>query len=174
VGTNIVEMRAGRERRVHLCFSQHEVKNGIDLDFLLPARTVGLVDEYNRRALPVLRRGNRGYLFPGEGNRHKQFGLLRTQLAAFTEREIGVRLTAHQFRHLAGYLYLKATPSGHEVVRQLLGHRSIQTTIQSYAGMEVSAAIAQYDSHISKQRKLFTNSFPRRQKTGAVRVSKVV
>ena len=50
-----------------------------------------------------------------------------------------------QFRHLAGYLYLRQNPGGHEVVRRLLGHRSITTTVQFYAGMETTAAIAEYE-----------------------------
>ncbi len=56
-----------------------------------------------------------------------------------------MRVTAHQFRHLAGFLYLRRNPGGHEVVRRLLGHRSISTTVQFYAGMETSAAIAEYE-----------------------------
>ena len=71
------------------------------------------------------------YLFPGAGSRHKMGALLSKQVADLVEAEVGVRLTAHQFRHLAGFLYLKAHPGGHEVVRSLLGHKSIETTILS-------------------------------------------
>jgi integrase len=74
------------------------------------------------------------------------------QTADLVEAEVGVRLTAHQFRHLAGFLYLKAHPGGHEVVRSLLGHKSIETTIRFYAGMEAAAAIRHYDRHIAKRR----------------------
>jgi integrase len=63
-----------------------------------------------------------------------------------------VRLTAHQFRHLAGFLYLRRNPGGHEVVRRLLGHKSIDTTTRFYAGMEVSEAIRHYDKHIESRR----------------------
>ena len=49
-----------------------------------------------------------------------------------------MRVRAHQFRHLAGFLYLQHNPGGHEVVRRLLGHESIETTLTFYAGMEVA------------------------------------
>jgi integrase len=76
-----------------------------------------------------------------------------------------VRLTAHQFRHLAGFLYLKANPGGHEVVRRLLGHRSIETTIRFYAGMEVAEAIRHYDCHIAKRRMQTVPPIKRRMST---------
>ena len=74
------------------------------------------------------------------------------QIAKTVHREIGVRLTAHQFRHLAGFLYLRRNPGGHEVVRRLLAHKSIDTTTRYYAGMEVSEAIRHYDRHIESRR----------------------
>ena len=45
-------------------------------------------------------------------------------------------MTVHQFRHAAGALLLKHRPGEYELVRQLLGHRSVQTTINSYIGLE--------------------------------------
>src|SRR5215212_6466515 len=44
-----------------------------------------------------------------------------------------LRISPHQFRYLAGYLYLRQYPGGHEGVRALLGHHSIATTTQAYA-----------------------------------------
>ena len=35
-------------------------------------------------------------------------------------------------------------PDGHEVVRRMLGHRDIRTTITFYAGMETTAAAKAY------------------------------
>jgi integrase len=48
----------------------------------------------------------------------------------------GLRMTVHQFRHAAGALILKHRPGEYELVRQLLGHRSVQTTINSYVGLD--------------------------------------
>ena len=45
-------------------------------------------------------------------------------------------MTAHQFRHAAAAIYLKEHPGQYETVRQLLGHRNIQTTINFYVGLD--------------------------------------
>jgi integrase len=50
----------------------------------------------------------------------------------------GLRITVHQFRHAAAAIYLKDHPGNYETVRQLLGHRDIQTTIRFYCGLETS------------------------------------
>jgi integrase len=149
---NIIDNGAGRQRRVHLFFPREDVKNEAELEFELPASTIALLDEYLTRVRPVLLRVRSPYLFPGAGSRHKMGALLSKQIADLVEAEVGVRLTAHQFRHLAGFLYLKAHPGGHEVVRSLLGHKSIETTIRFYAGMEAAAAIRHYDRHIARRR----------------------
>jgi integrase len=48
----------------------------------------------------------------------------------------GLRMTVHQFRHAAGALVLQQHPGNYELVRLLLGHRSVQTTINAYIGLE--------------------------------------
>jgi integrase len=45
-------------------------------------------------------------------------------------------MTVHQFRHAAGALILQRRPGEYELVRRLLGHRNVQTTINSYIGLE--------------------------------------
>jgi len=42
----------------------------------------------------------------------------------------------HQFRHAAGAIILKKRPGEYELVRQLLGHKNVQTTINSYIGLD--------------------------------------
>jgi integrase len=149
---NLIDEGAGRKRRVHLHFPANDVKNGVDLDFPLPSATIALLDCYVEHVRPTLARKGSAYLFPGEGTEHKCGALLSAQIAEMVERQVGVRLTAHQFRHLAGFIYLKSHPGGHEVVRRLLGHKSIETTLRFYAGMEVSAAVRHYDTLIQNRR----------------------
>jgi integrase len=45
-------------------------------------------------------------------------------------------MTTHQFRHAAGAIILERRPGEYELVRRLLGHKNIQTTINSYIGLE--------------------------------------
>jgi hypothetical protein len=42
--------------------------------------------------------------------------------------------------------YLLRHPEGHEVVRPMLGHRSINTTIKFCAGMEMAEAARHYEA----------------------------
>ena len=149
---NLISIGGGKEARMHLYFPADVVKNETELEFPLPASTAALLNLYIGRFRPKLVRAANDCLFPGEAEGPKQAALLSKQIAKAVEREIGVRLTAHQFRHLAGFLYLRRNPGGHEVVRRLLGHKSIETTIRFYAGMEVSEAIRHYDGHIESRR----------------------
>ena len=71
---------------------------------------------------------------------------LGSQITRLLQRELGVRLSPHQFRHLVGYIYLLRHPHGHEVVRRMLGHRDIRTTIKFYAGMEMAEAARHYEA----------------------------
>ena len=45
-------------------------------------------------------------------------------------------MTVHQFRHAAGALILQHRPGEYELVRRILGHRNVQTTINAYVGLE--------------------------------------
>jgi integrase len=140
--------------RVRLVVPASEVKNRQELEHPLPPWVVALLDLYVRRARPLLQPRPGPWLFPGR--RHdqpKHPHSLRQQIAQATEAELGLRLTPHQFRHACGLIYLAAHPGGHEVVRHLLGHRSIATTLRFYAGMEVAAALRRYDAVILERRR---------------------
>ncbi len=149
---NLIEVGAGRSRRVHLHFPANVDKNDRVIEFVLPTSTVELLDYYLEHVRPCFMRMPNSYLLPGRGKSHLVKPGLSAQIADFVENEVGVRLTPHQFRHLAGFFYLKENPAGHEVVRQLLDHKSIETTIQFYAGMETAEVVKHYDQHIAKRR----------------------
>ena len=135
-------------KRTHLFVPAEDVKNNVEIEIPLPDHLVALLARYVETVRPHLIRAPNDWLFPGEDGGHKSASLLSTQITKLTERRLGVRVTAHQFRHIAGFLYLRENPGGYEVVRQLLGHRSIQTTIEFYAGMEAIEAARHYDRTI--------------------------
>jgi integrase len=114
----------------------------------LPARVVALLDLYLARARPLLQSRSGPWLFPGKKGSAKSRHTLGMQIGDTTEQVLGMRLSPHQFRHACGAIYLSVNPGGHEVVRHLLGHSSIATTIRFYAGMETAAALRHYDSVI--------------------------
>src|SRR5262249_703300 len=86
------------------------------------------------------------------GLRSKGASCFSSQIADLLYRELGVRVTAHQFRHLIGFLYLQEHPGNYEVVRRLLGHKDIATTVNFYAGMEMQVAAKTVDAAIGRRR----------------------
>ena len=67
-------------------------------------------------------------------------------------RSLGVKLTPHQFRHLAAKIALDANPGAYELVRQLLGHKNLKTTTNFYAGIDTRRAGRAHANLIMKLR----------------------
>jgi integrase len=153
IDKNIVRHGSGRNANVSLYFPAQAVKNDLEIELPLAPETVRLLDNYLKKAWPVLADAGCKDLFPGRnGTKRSKVGL-GMAIAKTTERELGVRISPHQFRHITGYLYLKACPADYETVRVLLGHKALQTTIQFYAGMEISAAAKRYDEVVLSSRR---------------------
>ena len=74
------------------------------------------------------------YRTGGTGSRLRT--LFSGQITQRIYQATGLRMTVHQFRHAAGALLLQRRPGEYELVRQLLGHRNVQTTINAYIGLE--------------------------------------
>jgi integrase len=62
----------------------------------------------------------------------------------YLRRRAGIVLTPHQFRHLSAKVVLDAEPGSFELVKQVLGHRSIKTTVGAYAGIDSRRAARRY------------------------------
>jgi len=57
----------------------------------------------------------------------------------------------HLFRHAGGKLFLDMRPGEYEVVRRVLGHRSIATTTSIYTGAETRTAGQHFASTIAQR-----------------------
>ncbi len=126
-----------------------EVKNRQDLEFELPTASVQLLrhylDCYQTRLTPI----PNPYLFPGRtGQKHKQQEMLSRQISKHVFRITGLSINVHLFRHIGAKLYLDTNPGAYEVVRRVLGHRSMDTTTEAYTGLESMAAARHFDSEI--------------------------
>ena len=145
--------RAGKKGVVHIVIPGHEVKNGEELEFELPAELVRLLDLYLRDFHPRLTDEPSHWLFPGrEPGQHKAIMTLGQQVTRQVFKTTGLRVNLHLFRHISAKLYLDRVPGGYEVVRRLLGHRTSETTIRFYAGMESKSASRHYDDVILQLR----------------------
>jgi len=144
-------------RRMRINIPRQEVKNDQALDFLLPESVSKRVMQYIDNWRPFLTTPANPYLFPGRNGKPKDSSALHNQIENTLWKEAGIRLTPHQFRHAAAKILLDAKPGHYEVVRKVLGHKSLTTTYSHYAGAETQAAISLYDDVIiqHRQRKSF-------------------
>lgn len=155
---HIQRTREGKNGVVHIVIPGHEVKNGEDLEFELPGEVVELLDLYLRDFRPRLADPENRWLFPGQDpGSHKAIMTMGEQISKRVFKETGLHVNLHLFRHICAKLYLDCMPGNYEVVRRLLGHRSSETTIRFYAGMESKSASRHYDEVILQLRKDLQN-----------------
>jgi hypothetical protein len=113
----------------------HEVKNRTALAFDIPPHLAKMLIEYrNRLARKVIGRRPDRLFVKADGTGKNQWAvawLIRTYL----RKRAGLQLSPHQFRHLGAKVVLDVEPGNFETARQLLGHASLRTTVDSYAGI---------------------------------------
>ena len=140
LGENLIKP-GGPQSNYFLSFNKYDVKNRVPLQFKLDEIVTTIINEYVHDFRPALMRGsNADWLFPGESGEHKEKISFSTQIVDRVEKSTGLRITVHQFRHAAGALILKHRPGEYELVRRLLGHKSVQTTIKFYLELETTQA----------------------------------
>jgi len=137
----------------YLIFPAHEVKNARDLEYPLSAHTLRLLDLYLNVYRPLLLKEEKSSkLFVSWNGRQKTPAELGAQIPKFIRTRLGFDINLHLFRHLAGYVYLSAHPGEYETVRQLLGHKSLKTTIDFYTGIEHAESFRRYDEILERHR----------------------
>jgi integrase len=105
----------------------------VRLEFPLEDYLTRLIDEYVHDFRPALVRGrNENWLFPGQRKGAKGKVSFSGQITKRIYKVTGMRITVHQFRHAAAAIILQRRPGEYELVRRILGHRNVQTTINSY------------------------------------------
>ena len=138
---------------VHIVIPGDEVKNGEPLDHPLPEETVKILDLYLDHFRLRSCSATNPWLFPGQSEDvPKASHTLSVQLKQFVFDGTGLEVNVHLFRHLTAKLFLDQHPGQYEIVRRHLGHRSINTTIKAYSGMETAAASRHFDDTILKLR----------------------
>jgi integrase len=153
IGQNLIKP-GGPNSPYWLVFERYDVKNRVDLNFDFDEDVTALIDEYIREFRPVLLRGaNAPWLFPGQAGKPKSSGEFSIQITRRITKATGLRITVHQFRHAAAAIYLKYHPGEYETVRRVLGHTSIQTTINFYCGLQTTEATRQFAGVVREQLK---------------------
>jgi len=104
-GVHIVDRGSGKHRQV-VAYIPGEVRKVDDpLSFRLSHRIIKLMDVHWMLFRRGANSGSSLHLLPGWKHVGRNSHHLSQQLAKFTARELGRRITAHQFRVLVGYIF---------------------------------------------------------------------
>lgn len=129
-----------RGNKLYLVYAEDETKNEIDIEFELPEETVDILAWYVREWRPKLLTEENDALFPGENGKSKNPNTLSIQVTDAIKRYLGIEFHMHLFRHAGGKIFLDSKPGQYEVVRRVLGHKSLATTTSIYTGAETRSA----------------------------------
>jgi integrase len=138
-----------------------EVKNEVPLLYELSQRVTAVVDRYIRDFRQLRAEPGNPYLFP-VGSTHKFPASLSQQIRRIIADWVGIDMTPHQFRHLAGMLMQKHSPGSLAALAQLLGHKRIETVLANYAQLNTLFAGRQFDAIIETE--LAQARLPRRRR----------
>ena len=145
-------IRPGRGKQLHIVLAAEQVKGQAPLEYPLPPPTVDLVEQYLEKFCPRLASPRCTALFPGRGEGAKASNTLRQQISDTLHKYARIKINPHLFRHATAKIFLDQNPGQHEVVRRVLGHKSINTTTSFYTGLETAAAVRHFGAAILKMR----------------------
>jgi hypothetical protein len=147
-------IRPGRGKQLHIVLAADQVKGREPLEYPLPESSVELIERYLEKFRPRLERHPRcTALFPGKDGGAKASNTLRNQISDTVHSYTGITINPHLFRHVMAKIFLDKNPGQQEIVRRVLGHKSIDTTTSYYTGLETAAAVRHFDDTILQLRK---------------------
>ena len=132
-------------RRCFLSIPGERVKNGMNLDFELPADTVALIDKYLCTHRPRLPGAEGPYLFPGQDGGPRPYTTISHDIETSLRKRAGLTMTPHLFRHAIAKIVIERDPGLAFVLSRHLGHKTINMTMQAYLGTEGRAAARSID-----------------------------
>jgi integrase len=106
---------------------------------------------YRRHILPRLNADVNGDLFVTRKGVRKDQETITLQITRAIADLLGIDMTVHQFRHLAGSSYLEENPEDTESARALLAHAYSKTT-RIYVGSATRRASRAYNRFLFEQR----------------------
>jgi integrase len=128
-----------------------EVKNSVRLSYELPRRVTSFVDRFVRDFRPLLANAGNPYLFPVRSH-HKDPKAFSREIRQVIADWVGIDMSAHQFRHLAGLLMQRNSPGSIAALAQLLGHKRVDTAIRYYAELDTLSAGREFDAIVEAER----------------------
>lgn len=114
----------------------------------------GYLDKIREKALQPGDEQN-PYLFPGQDRktfqRNQPYRGILQRLARRVHKIVGVRINPHLYRHLIGWFWLKEDVNNLPKVQKLLGHKSLQTTIDHYAEIDEELALDSWQQWLERR-----------------------
>jgi integrase len=130
----------GRGKPALIVFGVDETKNDIPLEYEIPTALAERLQLYRNEIAPAVTGTRPDAVFVTWTGKPRTQGAITVAIEKAVLRHIGVKLTPHQFRHLAAKIILDANPGAYELVRQILGHKNMKTTTNFYAGIDTRRA----------------------------------
>jgi integrase len=151
IGTHLTKP-VGLAGNYLLSIPSYEVKNKVDLEFPFDAALTKLIDIYIQEFRPHLADSTANdRLFPGVRKTMRAVNSFGVRIARTMEENVGVRITCQQFRHAAAAILLRNDRGNYELVRRVLGHKSIKTTQDFYIGLETLEANRLYGEILRRE-----------------------
>jgi integrase len=154
----------GRGKPALLIIRIEETKNESPLEFELPIALSDRLYAYRNDIAPAVIGRRPDFLFISRTGVRRTLWTIRVAIQRSILRHLGVRITPHQFRHIAAKIHLDANPGAYELVRQLLGHKDLKTTTKFYAGVDTRRAGRAHAHLVAKLREARSERVRRRPK----------
>lgn len=130
----------GRGKPALLVVRVEETKNEAPLEFELPTVLADRLYAYRNEIAQAVIGSRPDALFVSRKGIPRGLPTIGVAIQRSVLRHVGVKMTPHQFRHLAAKIILDANAGAYELVRQLLGHKDLKTTTKFYAGIDTRRA----------------------------------
>lgn len=130
----------GRGKPARIVFNGADIKNRVPLEFEISTVLAERLQIYRNEIAPMVTGKRPDAVFVTWTGEPRTQSAITVAIEKAVLRNLGVKLTPHQFRHLAAKIRLDADPGTFELVRQLLGHKNITTTTNFYSGIDTLRA----------------------------------
>jgi integrase len=130
----------GRGKPALLVLEAGETKNLEPYEFELPTYLADRLYVFRHEIAPPIIGKRPDLLFISRKGVPRAEGTLRVAIQKAVWRHLGVKISPHQFRHLAAKIALDDMPGSYEHVSQLLGHKDRDTAPRFYAGVNTRRA----------------------------------
>lgn len=136
--------------RLFLEFEANETKTHAQHTVELPRETIDLLEDFVTNHRPVLPGSHSPFLFPSPDGGARHYSSIRTVISVTMLHCTGIQMSPHLFRHFVAKIVAERQPELLPDVSRRLGHKSFNTTYQSYLGTETPASSRRINALLEK------------------------